>query len=132
MVPTSDPEMEIEEIEKQKLTGQAMEDDFFRDLNISEVLKSVTDEIEYHLWAAEHVATVGKMVPIGLEVLGMFMFAQEDREFKDVGNTLVPLCHEFHIREGKEYSIMMCMSDDRESVKYMPLMETGLLESCGW
>ena len=49
-IPTIDPEVELEDIEKMKSRGQANEDDFYRDLTLSEVLTSNTDEIDYYTW----------------------------------------------------------------------------------
>lgn len=56
MIPTIDPEIELEDIEKLKTKGQAAEDDFFRDLTLSEQLTSNTDEIDYYTWMGTLVA----------------------------------------------------------------------------
>lgn len=52
MIPTQDPEIDLEDITWLKSSAEAEEDDFYRDLNIIEVLNSVTDEVDYYTWAA--------------------------------------------------------------------------------
>jgi hypothetical protein len=54
LVPTPDPEMDIDEIERSKARGDADEDDFYRDMTLKEVLCSITDETEFSYWGTIH------------------------------------------------------------------------------
>lgn len=74
MVVTPDPEIELEEVERNKKLGKAEEDDIFRDLNLYEILTSVTDEITYKTWFLQHLERVWTMIPAGLRVLGIYSY----------------------------------------------------------
>ena len=71
---TPDPEIEIEEVERNKRTGKAEENDIFRDLNLFEILTSSTENIPFQTWFIQHVERVNIMIPAGIKILGVQYF----------------------------------------------------------
>ena len=56
------------------MNGEAEENDIFRDLHLSEILNSVTDETPYRLWFSEHVKKLHQMVTAGLIIIGVYAY----------------------------------------------------------
>ena len=52
-------------------------------MNLVEVLGSVTDEIDYYTWAAQTMYIAQKMIPAGLEILGIFVYSDKEKYLKE-------------------------------------------------
>ena len=79
---TPDPEIEIEEIEKSKILGNAEENDIFKDLTLYELLNSTTDDTSYIIWFIEHVKKLKSMLCGGMQILGIYAYTQDEGEFE--------------------------------------------------
>jgi hypothetical protein len=81
--------------------GKAEENDIFRDLNLFELINSSTDGISYSKeWFTKHKEGVIRMLPAGMEILGMYTFsideeidAKQIRKWFKKNNDLFLLSH---------------------------------------